>query len=114
MSTPTRDHRPCPKCGATIGRQPDKPALCQFCGTKLRARMTWVSGCDCGWQAGGFSSYTRAREVTSKHLHVDEKGRRVYIPVYVVICDCGWEYGPAIVTDCRFQIRYHRQAEHTP
>lgn len=116
MSAPTKECRPCPKCGNRIARDSVYPARCGYCGTKLRARVSWTPGCDCGWEdQRWFATYEKARDaVVGVHSHIDEKERAVCIPVFGVQCDCGYEYGRGSVTDCRFYLSAHKQMEHTP
>ena len=111
MSTPTRDHRPCPKCGATIGRQSDKPAMCH-CGTKLRARMVWRVRCrDCDSNISGYVS----RGVAAKWARDHKAALKHDTWLIAASCDCGWESeGHVVWVSADDNARYHRQQEHTP
>lgn len=111
MSAPTYEHRPCPSCGATIGRQAYQPSVCH-CGTKLRARMLWRVVCrNCFGTSSGETTRAKAARWAQEHKAATGCDSLLIF----TCCDCGWESEYHVVwASADDNARYHRQQEHTP
>ena len=79
-------HRPCSKCGVTIGRNPMNPLLCLFCASPIPPRFTYTVHTG---QGQADEQLTRAQAVPLMRA-----GRQHTTQARCVItahCDCGWD-----------------------
>lgn len=120
MSAPTKECRPCPKCGQSILRSTENPARCGYCkDVKLRARIAWAARCqDCGELSDGGKPITFRSQPWTTKAEAKRWARNHAHDRFLLfaVCDCGWETdGHHVVwVSLEEQVRFHKHQEHTP